>query len=301
MTTLVTGGRGFLASHLAAELRRRHPSGRLALLDLVPGPGTVVCDLRSPEAARRAVLRLKPSCIYHLAGTTRPLGWEGLWDAHVATTVNLLTAVRSLPSARRPRVVVCGSSAEYGRPHGRPVREGDPCEPVTPYGASKHSQSLAALSFRHEGVPVVIARPFNVIGPGMPESLALGTFARQLARIARGEQPPFLKVGDLSPRRDFVDVRDVARALADLGRLGVSGEAYNISSGRAVAMAALLRELLEVTGLRVRVRTDPSRVRRQEVRSITGDHRKISALSGWKPAIPLTRTLRDLWEGLRPA
>ncbi|MBI5240610.1 MAG: NAD-dependent epimerase/dehydratase family protein [Elusimicrobia bacterium] len=298
MKILVTGGRGFLASHLAAELRRRHPRARLVRLDRAPAPGIVLCDLSDPEAARRALQRIRPDCVFHLAGTTRPEPWDALWAVHVGATVNLLSAVQGLPARARPKVVVAGSSGEYGRPRGIPVSEGAPCAPLTLYGASKHSQTLAALSFRHAGVPVVVARPFNVIGPGMPENLALGAFARQLARVARGEQPPCLQVGDLSPRRDFIDVRDVARALADLGRSGVPGEVYNVSSGRAVSISALLRGLLEVSGLRVSLRRDPSRVRRGEVADISGDHRKLTALTGWRPEIPLARTLRDVWLGL---
>jgi GDP-4-dehydro-6-deoxy-D-mannose reductase len=299
MTLLVTGGRGFLAAHLAAELRRRHPAARLVLLDRRPGPQVAVCDLRDPEAAKRMIGGLKPSHIYHLAGTTLPLGWEALWEAHVSATVNVLAAARSLPPALRPRVVVAGSSGEYGRPRAVLVRERAPCAPVTRYGASKYSQTLAALSFRHDGLPVIVARPFNVIGPGMPENLALGAFARQLARIARGEQPPRLEVGDLSTRRDFVDARDMARALADLGRAGRPGEIYNISSGKAVAIAELLRELLKISGLRVSVRTQRARLRPDEVKAIAGEHRKLTALTGWRPDIPLSRTLRDVWEDCR--
>jgi GDP-4-dehydro-6-deoxy-D-mannose reductase len=293
---LLTGGRGFLAAHLAGELRRRSPGLRLVRLDRVPAPGVLACDLRDPEAVRRAVSRLKPACVYHLAGTTLPQDREKLWECHVALTVNLLTAVRRLAARRKPKVVVAGSSGEYGRPRRLPVAEEHPCAPITGYGASKYSQTLAALSFRHEGVPVVVARPFNVVGPGIPDNLALGSFLRQLTLIARGEQRPQLRVGNLAARRDFIDVRDVARALADLGRAGVPGEVYNISSGRAVPVASLLHGLIRASGLRVAVRTESARLRRDDVPAIAGDHRKLTALTGWKPRIPLSRTLRDVWE-----
>src|SRR5208282_3023382 len=131
------------------------------------------------------------------------------------------------------RVVIAGSSAEYGAAGGnRRPDERAPLEPVTPYGASKHAQALAALAF-----------------------------ARQVARIAAGLQPPEVVVGDLRPRRDYVDARDVAAALEVLMRRGLSGECYNVGVGRSTPMSAILRGLAAAGGVRVTERVDPARRR----------------------------------------
>ncbi len=171
---LVTGAGGFLAGPLLEQLKARTGVFRLAR---TPGPGRIACDLADPVCARDAVRRLRPDLIYHLAGVTRAPDWNGLWRAHVSATINLLEA---LAAAGRPvRVIIAASSAEYGAAGGaRRAREDSPLEPVTLYGSCKLSQTLAALSFNRDGLEIIAARIFNVLGPGTPENLAPGAFAR---------------------------------------------------------------------------------------------------------------------------
>jgi GDP-4-dehydro-6-deoxy-D-mannose reductase len=277
---LITGARGFLAGPLIARLRGR---GRLFLIGRSAAPGIRRYDLSDAEDARALVRAARPDEVYHLAGTTRTSDWDGMWSAHVASTINLLDALaaRGAPV----RFVNAGSSAEYGAAH-RP-RENAPQEPVTTYGSCKLAQTLAALSFARGPISVVAARIFNVLGPGTPENLAPGAFASQIAR-----QCSEIMVGDLSPRRDYVDVRDVAAALELLMRRGISGECYNVGTGRSTPMSAVLRGLVKASGLRIAERVDPVRRRPSEVRDLAADARKIRAL-GWTPKIPLARSLAD--------
>jgi GDP-4-dehydro-6-deoxy-D-mannose reductase len=292
---LVTGARGFLAGPLIARLKGR---GRIIKIGRSAAPGVRRYDLSDPEDARALVSAARPDEVYHLAGTTSARDWDGLWRAHVSSTVNLLEALtaRGAPV----RVVITGSSAEYGAAGGsRRPREDAPHEPVSMYGASKLAQTLAALSFARGPVSVVVARIFNVLGPGTPKNLAPGAFARQVARIAEGLQPPEVVVGDLSPRRDYVDARDVAAALELLMRRGRSGECYNVGSGRSTSMRAVLRGLVEAAGVSVAERVDPARRRPSEVKALAANARKLNAL-GWSPRIPLARSLADTlasWRG----
>ena len=291
---LITGARGFLAGPLIARLEKR---GRVIKIGRSAAPGVRRYDLADPAEARDAVSYARPDEVYHLAGTTSARDWDGMWRAHVTATVNLLEALasRGVPV----RVVVAGSSAEYGAAGGsRRPPENAPLEPVTTYGSCKLAQTLAALSFARGPVSVVAARIFNVLGPGTPENLAPGAFARQIARIADGLQAPEVSVGNLSPRRDFVDVRDVASALELLMRRGISGECYNVGSGRSTPIGSVLRGLVKAAGLRVRERVDPERRRPAEVRDLAADARKLGAL-GWKPRIPLARSLADTLESWR--
>ncbi|TPW18122.1 MAG: GDPmannose 4,6-dehydratase, partial [Elusimicrobia bacterium] len=240
---------------------------------------------------RALAAAVRPALVFHLAGTTRPLGWEGLWAAHVRATMNLMEALAALP--RPPRVVLSGSSGEYGAAGEGAISETAPLNPVTLYGSTKRCQSLAALSYRHAGLSVLIARIFNVLGPGVPAHLAPGAFARQVAEIEQGRAEPHLAVGNLSPRRDYLDVRDVARALADIASRGVPGEAYNVCSGSAHSMGELLDRMISLSERRISVVADPAKMRGVDVPVVFGSHRKLTRLSGWAPRVSLQQSVAD--------
>jgi GDP-4-dehydro-6-deoxy-D-mannose reductase len=289
MSVLITGAHGFLGRGLADELRRSGAAPKR--MHRTPSPGVIGCDLLDAAATRAAIRRAAPSVIYHLAGTTKPLPWGALWDAHVRATINLLDAVAG--SGKKTTVVLCGSAAEYGSGGlPGPVRESAPTFPLSAYGSTKLSQSVVALSYGASGLDVRVARVFNAIGPGIPERLALGAFARQLADIERGRQPPRLAVGDLAPQRDFVDARDVASALVAVARRGRPGETYNVCSGKAVPIRALLEQLIALTGLDIELVPTSGR-KAAGVPKIFGSHAKLTRETGWRPLVSLEESLRD--------
>lgn len=285
---LLTGAGGFLAGPLAQRLKARRPFlARHADY-----------SLDRADDARAVVRESRPALVFHLAGRTRPGSWEQHWTAHVTATVNLLEALAA--EGRPAKVVLVGSAAEFGAAAGRRADERSPCEPLSLYGASKLSQTLAALSFSRGPLSVVVARLFNVLGPGTPENLAPGAFAKQIAAIEAGRQAPELLVGDLSPKRDYLDARDAAEALLALGRLGRGGEVYNVGAARATSMRAVLEGLLAASTADVSVRVDPSRLRPSEVQELAADTAKLRRETGWRPAVPLARSLADTldwWRG----
>jgi len=293
MNVLVTGSAGFLAGPLVERLRARR-GARLILTDRIPAPGRLVCDLRDSGACRRLVRRSRPGVVFHLAGTTRRDSWTQLWEAHVRTTVNLFEALLLLPRPQRIRVVVAGSSAEYGPAGSAAAREDRPPRPATVYGRAKLAQTLAALSFRHQGLQVAVVRIFNLLGPGMPEHLALGSFCRQIARSeAAGEDPARLRVGNLAPRRDYLDVRDAAAALAAIAGLPRPDGVFNVATGRSRSLRDLLRLLAAAAHCRVRAAVERSRLRDHDLPDLWGDTARIRRATGWRPVIPLERSLRD--------
>lgn len=280
---LITGGSGFFGRALAAELARR--GIRFKSLSRADG------NLEDPGQARRLVLKGRPAVIFHLAGLTGSSDPSRLWAAHVGATLNVLEAALDLPV--KPRIVIAGSAAEYGAPAVRaPVKEDEEARPLSPYGASKLSQTLAALSFVHRGLEVAVARVFNASGPGAPSHLVPGAFASQIAAAERGAAGSEIRVGNLEPRRDFVDVRDIASALVALGGRRVPSGIYNVCSGAPVAIGEVLDQLLALASVPLKARPAAGR-RRGGPSSIAGSRAKLARAAGWTPRIGLRRSLRD--------
>jgi len=143
---------------------------------------------------------------------------------------------------------------------------------------------------------VTIARAFNHVGPRQDPYFAASGFARRIADIEFGRWEPELAVGNLNARRDITDVRDTVRAYRLILQRGVRGRAYNVCSGRAISIGDLLDMLLARARVAIRVRVDTNRYRPHDIPLVIGDHTRISTELGWRPEIPLERTVDDLLE-----
>src|SRR5262249_46791001 len=159
--------------------------------------------------------------------------------------------------------LLVGSAAEYGFvPHSAlPVAESFAASPRTPYGATKFAQTQLALDAVRRGQRVIVARPSNLIGPGMPERSAFGNFARQLREIELGHREAVLRVGDLSADRDFIDVRDAVEIYLELALDTTFAGLVNVSSGELVNLRAALDRMIAAFGISVRVEQDPAQLR----------------------------------------
>lgn len=285
---LVTGAGGYLAGALLPLLRRL-PRARLTLAARSSRRGLLGADLSSAAAADRLVRAARPDLVFHLAGGRGPAEPEALWRDHVSAVLNVGAAlIRHVPAAR---LVVAGSCAEYGPAGAAPVTESFPPNPLGAYGRAKRAQTLAALSLAAEGLDVRVARFFNLAGPGTPESLAPGAFAAQAAHLEK-VGGGVVKVGDLRPTRDYLDVRDAAEAFLLLGFRGAPG-CYNVCSGRAVPMSEVLRLLFAAARAPLKAVRDPRRLRAAEVRGIRGSSAALRRTTGWTARIPLARSLAD--------
>jgi GDP-4-dehydro-6-deoxy-D-mannose reductase len=259
------------------------------------------CDLVAESAKLVDIVRgTAPQAIVHLAGTngTRSDPWE-LFASNVRPVLNLLTACRL--AAPRARIAIVSSGAVYGYgPAGAPLREQRRPAPITPYGVSKLAAETAALQhWRAYRVPVVVVRPFNVTGPGEPDSFVTSAFARQVALIERREQPAVIRVGNLDTVRDFVDVRDVAEAVVRVAESGRPGQIYNVCSGLGATPADILAILARLSTVPVTVEQDPGRMRAVDIRSQVGDPAKIRGVVRWHTSYPLERTVLDVLEQWR--
>jgi len=301
LITLVTGIDGFAGSHLSDLLTRRRHTVHGTTRRVSPDPHaelsasvtTHQVDLLHQDQVERLVQAVQPRWVFHLAALSSPAAsWDdpgGTIATNAGMQANLLGALLSLRPM--PRVLVVGSGDEYGRPQGRArwLSEEAPLRPITPYGVSKVTQDLMALQyFLSRDLPAVRARPFT--------DFALASFAQQIARIELDKQPPTLKVGNLEARRDFTDVRDIARAYLLAVEKGKPGEVYNIGSGSAPRLRELLAILLKMTRAKVALEVDATRKRTAEADVYVCNARRFQRLSGWRPRISLERMLRDTLE-----
>ena len=300
MRILVTGSRGFVGCHLVRDLLSRQWA--VVGIDLPAGggpPGTdyFQVDVRDCEAVAGVVRACRPEAVIHLSGMAFvPDGWEKMEDLFA---VNLTGTINVLQSCRRhapgAKILMVSSAEVYGaRESDLPAAESAPLRPANPYAVSKAAAEQIALAYAaHYSLAVVVARPGNHIGPGQSNRFALPAFAAQLKAIAAGKCPPLLKVGNQDSRRDFTDVRDVARAYRLLVEKGVPGQAYNIASGREISMRAALDQLCLLAGVSPRIEVEEARFRAADPRPLLNTA-KIARHAGWKAQIDLATTLRDI-------
>jgi nucleoside-diphosphate-sugar epimerase len=253
-------------------------------------------DLNDASEIRAAIERIAPDVVIHTAGRTPPAPDEELYRANFWATRHLLSALRSL--RKTVRVVLSGSAAELGpvEESRLPVSEAYACDPVGAYGRSKWLATKSGLS---EGSPleVTVARVFNPIGPGTPATQALGQFASRL--VEAGPDPLELVVGDLDSRRDFIDVRDAARAVIALALRGRAGLVYHVGSGRSHRVGDGLDRLVQLSGRTVRVSVDSALYNRRGPADSRADIDRIIEHTSWRPGISWEQSLVDLWNAAR--
>lgn len=306
MRALITGIGGFVGRHLLQHLQDEgdEVSGIARSSDsegLLPEVRVSQTDLTDRAAVERFVRETRPEAVYHLAAQSSPA--ESLHDPWATVGNNLLsqmTLLEALLSAGlRPRVLIVGSSDEYGplRPEDVPTHEDVPLRPVTPYAVSKVGQDVMGFQyFAQHGLPTVRVRPFNHTGPGHDARFVVPSFARQLAEIEAGLREPVLRVGNLGAERDFTDARDMVRAYRLALVQGEPGDVYNLGRGRSVRIADTVAELVELSRVDVEIRVEPSLFRPTDVPRQEADTRKFTNLTGWEPRIAWHTTLSDTLE-----
>jgi GDP-4-dehydro-6-deoxy-D-mannose reductase len=309
MRLLITGITGFVGSHMAeyalahgAEVfgSSRWRSRTENIEHLRPQIKLIECDLRDLASVRCLLETTEPTHVVHLAaqsfvGASWQTPAETL-STNIISQVNLLEGIRR--STIAPRVLVVGSSEEYGlvHPDELPIRESNPLRPLSPYAVSKVAQDMMGYQyFMSYHLPIIRTRAFNHEGPRRGEVFVTSNFAKQVAEIEAGRREPIISVGDLTPRRDFSDVRDIVRGYWLLLERGEPGEVYNLCSGRSWAIQQVLDFLLDQSRVRkIAVEIDPARLRPSDVMILEGDPSKIRKATAWEVEIPFDRTLKDL-------
>lgn len=311
MKALVTGVAGFAGGHLARHLLDRgdtvagirqpgvrQPEEGSPLSD-VPDVEVHEADILDPTSLARIVSDFKPEAVFHLAAFSNP---EGSWaNARRALETNIIGSHNVLQAALEtgigPRVLLVGSSQQYGLVPAdeQPIGEDRPQRPLTPYGVSKTAQEVLGRRFYlAEELPVFLVRPFNHTGPSQESSYVCSSFARQVAEIEAGRREPTIRVGNLSARRDFSDVRDIVRGYREILERGKPADAYNICRGEAFSIEEILATLRDLAEAEVTVEVEASRYHAIDAPLSLGDNTKLRSGLGWKPEIGLKQTLTDL-------
>jgi GDP-4-dehydro-6-deoxy-D-mannose reductase len=306
---LITGITGFVGSHLAELVLSRGDAqvfgirrmrSRLENVEAIFDQVTwVECDIRDCASVERMIREVQPDLIFHLAAHSFvPSSWnapEECFTTNVVGQLHLLQAVRH--AGIDPRILLAGSSEEYGlvHPDEVPIRETNPLRPLSPYAVSKVSQDLLGYQyFKSYGMQIIRSRAFNHTGPRRGEMFVTSNFAKQIAQIEKGVQPPVLRVGNLEAVRDFTDVRDMVRAYWVALEKGESGDVYNICSGNGYAITEVLEILQRHSTVEISVSPDPSRMRPSDVPTLIGDNSKFCRVTGWEPRIGFETTMADL-------
>jgi GDP-4-dehydro-6-deoxy-D-mannose reductase len=264
------------------------------------------CDVCSEEDLDFIIRKLFPQKVFHLAGLSVGNDREVI-STNVQGSARLLRSV--LRRAPECRVLLVGSAAEYGhlQETDLPVTEDHPCRPYSAYGIGKHASTLLGLKFvKKYNLKIVIARPFNVIGPGMSPDFVVGAVLTRIkeALLAGQSSPIVIKVGNTSSIRDFVSVDDVVQAYVSMMNCDLWGEVFNICSGRPTSVQSVLEMLARYVPGGCRFETDENLKGNSTASTVYGSYERARIAFGYHPTVPLEVILQDeckrLFAGLEP-
>jgi len=302
---LITGCSGFLASYLVKELDIEN----LRILGITEEEDyisedfeVITADIRDKTKIKSIISEFSPDFIYHLAAISNVgFSWQnpGLtYEVNFIGSSNLLeSAFEYSPDAR---IILMSSAEVYAKKKRGLLSETSKISPNNPYALSKLAMEMAAdLYVNSRNMEIIKIRSFNFTGPGQNISFVSSDFSYQIAQIEKGKKDPVIKVGNLSAKRDFSDVRDIARYISVIGRKGESGEIYNTCSGSVYSISDMLNILLELSTSDIRVEVEKERLRPVDKPILAGDNSKIKSRLGLKPEYDMRMTLADLLEHSR--
>lgn len=255
----------------------------------------VCADICSQKRVDHAIELLKPDLVFHLAGVIGD-------DSFSTYNVNFMGSLHLLESVRKyapeSRVVLVGSSAEYGlaSPCDFPLTEDYPCRPVTAYGISKHATILAGLHYAQKyGLKIVAARPFNIVGPGIPPTLVVGAILKRIKDLLCGKDKKIIKMGNLDTQRDFIDVDDAVNAYIKMAQGDYWSEVFNICSGKSYSIRMIVAMIASFSDLPIVIEQDPALIRFPDIKISFGSCAKAHKIFGFNPMTDIEATLLKTW------
>lgn len=296
MRTLITGASGFCGQHLIPYLQSQgleiHTLGR------TPASNNhhYLTDTADISAVADTIKIVQPNYVFHLAGVVSSQDPTLFYRVNTVYAATILHALEITGYQDCP-VLLVGTSAEYGMVSSEqlPIHEETPANPYSNYGISKLSQTLMGLALSKQGRPLIMARPFNIIGCGMPEYLSIQSFVKQITKIIHGQQPPLLKVGNLSSSRDFIDIKEAVKIYWQLMQTpSAYGEIINICSGQGTVIGDILLKLVKLAKMDVEIQTESDRFKTVDVPVHYGSVEKLQSLIGYSPETNLESILKSI-------
>jgi nucleoside-diphosphate-sugar epimerase len=294
---LITGAAGFVGRHLTVALASGFPDATLFTREF---------NIADASDVNKAVAEAMPEVCVHLAAISSNAmaapDETRAWTVNLHGTLQLAHAI--LQHTPDCQLLFVSSADAYGASFrsGSKLNESAPLAPLNLYAATKAAADLALGAMAEQGLRVVRLRPFNHTGPGQSSGLVVAAFARQVARIEAGLQPPVIEVGNLEPRRDFLDVRDVCKAYVAcvVQRESIApGTIFNLASGEARRIGDVLDALLTTAAVKAEIRVDPKRTRTTDVKLAWCDAAQARDALGWVTSTPWQRTLSDVLDDWR--
>lgn len=297
----ITGAKGFVGQHVQAAVST---SAWNEVFEVVGAEAEY--DIANRVSLDKIFRECRPDAVIHLAAQSHVLSSiadpEATFRTNFTGTFNVLQALEA--AGFKGRLLYVGSADTYGlvTEQELPISERQPLRPRNPYAVSKVAAEALCYQWSQTGpFEVVLARPFNHIGPGQAETFAVSGFAKQVAEIALGIRAPEIHVGDLEVTRDFTDVSDVVNAYLTLLTKGKSGEIYNVGSGHERKISEILSRLIRIAGVSAKITIDTDRFRPTEQRRLICDASKLKNETGWQPRRQLDDTLNEIFQAWKAA
>jgi len=306
----ITGIAGFAGQYLALELLasgyqvigstyKGDPRENIHALKKIAR--LIPLDICHPAKTKQTIEAINPDYLFHLAAFSsvgRSFANERLtYDINFTGTLNVLEAAVELPNLKK--LIYISSSDCYGKftPKTKILKEDDRLNPISPYAISKvAAEHLCCMYHSRFSLPILIARSFNHSGPGQNENFVIPSFCKQIALIEKGKQPPVMKVGDLSVKRDISDVRDIVHGYRLLAEKGSKSTVYQLCSGKSISIKSVLQKLIKLSQIKISVEIDKKIFRKNDIPIIRGDFSRAKKELGFSPKYTIDKTLSDSLE-----
>ena len=299
---LITGVNGFIGRAFWQYIKKRRSSIAVYGLDIkadYTDKNIFSCDLQQQRKLNSILTSISPDYIFHFAGG-RMASKRKIYESNFLTTKYLLEAVEKVPNYR-PRIIIPGSAAEYGKtPSGRRlVKESDLSRPLNYYGTVKLNQTNLSLLYAERGLDIIVARMFNISGAGAPSTLVVGKFVKEIVEIEKGAKRNVICTKNLDGKRDFLDIDDICQALLMIAQNGQSGKIYNICSSRSVSIRDVLGTLLSFTKIKDITVQENKKGEAESSFDVIGSNARLKSATRWSPKISMEKSLKNTLQSYR--